>query len=151
MKPARKQRTFDIVVYNLKLEPVTTITAALTFNEQDGNYQGKVPLLGVSSGQYQFSIKTTNTLRKLIQGAFEVQTSAETKLPPVSLTVGDINSDNRISAIDYSLLLDCYSDLTQARNCNSERKTQSDLNDDTLVNFIDYNLFIRELSVQSGQ
>jgi hypothetical protein len=57
--------------------------------------------------------------------------------------IGDINNDNRLDILDYNLLLDCYSDLLEAKNCNEEEKQSADLNDDGFVNQVDYNIMVR--------
>jgi hypothetical protein len=151
MNPARKQRPFDVQILNLKLQPVATVTAILTYNEQAGNYQGSLQVPGLQASQYQFFIGASSFLRKSIPGAYPVAPNTETKLPPATLIAGDINKDNRLTVVDYNVLIDCYSDLAQARNCTNDKKLQADLNDDTFVNFLDYNLFLRELSAQTGQ
>ena len=69
-----------------------------------------------------------------------------------SMVTGDANLDNKLSILDYNILLDCYSDLLAAKNCSDQRKLQlSDFTDDGKVNEFDYNLFLRELSTQGGQ
>ena len=73
-------------------------------------------------------------------------------MPNVSLVTGDINNDNALTILDYNVLIDCYSDLLPARNCSDQnKKASADLSDDGAVNASDYNLFLRELSVVSGE
>jgi hypothetical protein len=151
LNPVRKQRPFDVQIYNLSLKPVATVTAVLTYNEQAGNYQGTVLVPVSQEAQYQVFVGATSYLRRSLSGAYKLSPQTETKLPNVTLIAGDISRDNRLNVIDYNMLIDCYSDLSEARNCNNEKKLQADLNDDSAINFIDYNLFLRELSVQSGQ
>ena len=70
--------------------------------------------------------------------------------PPTTLIAGDVNSDNRLTVADYDLIMDCYSDILPAKNCDANKKLNADISDDGQVNHHDYNLFIRELSVQNG-
>jgi hypothetical protein len=64
-------------------------------------------------------------------------------LPKVVLNPGDINNDSRLNILDYNILLDCYGDSLEAKNCNEEEKQRADLNDDAKVNQIDYNIMVR--------
>jgi hypothetical protein len=68
-----------------------------------------------------------------------------------SLVTGDTNNDNKINILDYNMLLDCYADLAEPKNCSDQSKKQiTDLTDDGKVNLFDLNLFLRELSNQDG-
>ncbi len=72
-------------------------------------------------------------------------------VPQISLVAGDANNDNKISILDYNMLLGCYSDFAPAANCPGSNKAQTDFTDDGSVNQFDLNLFLREVSVQTGQ
>ena len=79
-------------------------------------------------------------------------TNQATTIPENFLITGDVNNDNLLSILDYNQILDCFSELTPARNCaETTKKQMTDVTDDGSVNQFDYNLFLRELSVQSGQ
>jgi hypothetical protein len=79
-------------------------------------------------------------------GILSIANGQATHLQDLALVSGDTNNDNVLS------ILDCFSDLTPARNCSdANKKLMTDLTDDGEVNQFDYNLFLRELSVQSGQ
>ena len=91
-------------------------------------------------------------LGKTLDGIFSIASGQEVLVNEVSLTTGDINSDNFINAVDYNLLLDCLSNLTPPRDCSDQqKKAMADLTDDGAVNQFDYNLFLRDLSVQNGE
>ncbi len=63
-----------------------------------------------------------------------------------------MNNDNKIDALDYNMLTDCYSDSAPASNCTDTlKKLAADITDDGNVNLFDYNLFLRELTNRRGE
>ena len=105
----------------------------------------------ITSGTYTARVKITGYLKKTLPGIITVSQSQSTNLPSVVLVTGDSNNDNALSILDYNIILDCYSELTPARDCSSgDKKLSADLTDDGKINQFDYNLFLRELSFQGG-
>lgn len=125
----------------------------LKYNSKDGNFQGVVGIYPNTfpSGNYYLKIKTNYHLKKLVTGILTIKAEQTNTIPAATLVAGDANDDNKLSILDYNILLDCYSDLTHAAACNADKKVTSDFNDDSFVNQIDYNLFLREIATQPGQ
>ena len=117
-----------------------------------GFFTGSVTLPSdFSTGNYIVKVKSPQYLVRQVDGIIAISKNETTIIPEVSLISGDINDDNSVNLDDYSLLVDCYSDLLPARDCDDEsKKTAADLSDDGFVDADDYNLFIRELSVLAG-
>ena len=150
INPIRKQRLAEITMYKVSREVAATVSAVLIYNPQLGNYQGTALVPNMPTDYYQFTIKSDGYLRKTIPGAQNITRLGQNVLPSLALVTGDTNNDNKVSVLDYNRILDCFSDLKDAKNCNQDKKLSTDLNDDAMVNQFDYNLFLRELGVQSG-
>jgi hypothetical protein len=150
--PKHPQRSVSIEMYNAANQLAATKTGTITYNSTAGNFQGNVSLGTLSSGAYTAKIKIPQYLKKGLPGIITLPNTASGTVGPISLTTGDANNDNALSILDYNMILDCFSDLTPAKNCSdANKKTATDLTDDGNVNQFDYNLFLRELSVQSGE
>lgn len=152
LNPMRKQRAIDISISNVNNQVVLTKQSNINFSSNIGSFLGAVDVGNISTGLYTITLKSSQYLRKSISGIIQIQNGQQISIPLTELVTGDINNDNTISVLDYNLLLDCFADLGQARNCkDTNKKLMSDLNDDGSVNQFDYNLFLRELSIQAGQ
>ena len=95
-------------------------------------------------------IKDSTHLGKIIPGIQHIDPNQINAMPPVALVAGDINGDNTLNILDYNVLVGCYSDLLPATDCDDTRKVKADINDNGDVNQFDYNLFLREITVQTG-
>ena len=125
----------------------------ITYASESGTFKGTIALLDFTPGQYTVSVQTDRYLIRSAATNVTIPANVATTItvPQMSLVAGDVNTDNRLSILDYNLLMDCYSDISPAKACgDTTQKSMSDLTDDSLVNQTDYNLFIRELSVQYG-
>jgi hypothetical protein len=152
MNPLHPQRTATVEFYNASNQLAKTASTTVTFNSTAGNFQGTGDTSTLAPGSYTAKVKVSQYLKKGIPGIITLPAIASATVGPMSLTTGDANNDNTLSILDYNLLLDCFSDLTPAKNCTDPtKKTATDLTDDGAVNQFDYNLFLRELSVQSGE
>jgi hypothetical protein len=150
--PLHPQRNITIELFDSNNQLVTTRSGTVTFSSTNGNFIGTIDIGNVGTGVYTGRIKAATYLRKSLSGIISLSTGQTKTITPISLITGDSNNDNQLSILDYNLLLDCFSDLSAARNCSdSNKKVATDLTDDGNVNQFDYNLFLRELSVQTGQ
>ena len=150
-QPIHTQREFEINLYNANNQLVLSKKSNLGYVSGQGFYIGTFNLgTSIAPGSYKTKIVTNSYLYKLIPGIIQINPASKISLPPIALITGDINRDNLINVIDYSLLIGCYSDIQPPVSCSAPTDTLSDLNDDSNVNQIDYNLFIREISVQRG-
>ena len=151
--PLRPQRNVKVEVFNSQNQLVLTKDSLVTYNSSNGSFTGTVDLgSAFASGIYAVKLKSDQFLRKLVPGIQNLTRGQANTLPQTTLTTGDMNNDNKIDVLDYNLLMDCFSDLTPARNCTDQtKKTSADLTDDGSVNQFDYNLFLRELTNISGE
>lgn len=151
--PLTTSRLATIDVTNV-IDPTITasINATLTYNANGGFFGGTVTLPDtITTGQYRVRIKTDRYLRKYTSANVSITKGQVNLASSATLIVGDANNDNRLSILDYTMLLNCYSDLGPALSCTPQQKLMTDFNDDGNVNQFDYNLFLRELSVQFGE
>jgi hypothetical protein len=130
---------------------VLTKTANIDYRTTSGTFSDSVNTT-LATGPYILKIKSPKYLQRIFPGIITVTQGQTTTLPTIDLVAGDVNNDNILNISDYNLIRDCYSDLTLAIDCADETKKQSaDITDDGSVNQFDYNLFIRELSVRTGE
>ena len=143
----------DIQVYTLENQIIAAGSGKITYDTSSGSYKGDVPIqMGFPTGKYIVKIKGDTYLRRQVSGIQTITAGHKNQIALVPLVAGDVDNDNKLNILDYNLILDCYSDLSQAPNCAvAEKQIKSDINDDGLVNQIDYNLFLREISTQPGQ
>jgi hypothetical protein len=168
--PQHPERELQAFVYDANEQQVTSGTGTIVYqtNNENDNLNGKFigsVILGkiLSNGKYTIKVKTDRYLRKAFQGTITITGNIDNKLPQIELVAGDTNSDNVLNIIDYNALLDCgYGALNPLPISNSSAQYNSlickthepriniDIEDNGFVNAFDYNLFIRELSVQTG-
>ncbi len=151
--PLRPSRPITVTLTDQNNVALPPKQGVITFDSATGSFKGTILLdSSVTTGSYLVKVKVDNYLTKVYPGIQAITKGSVTSLPSITLVTGDSNNDNLISIGDFTLIIDCFSDLTPARNCADPAKKQStDLTDDGKVNQFDYNLFLRELSVQSGQ
>jgi hypothetical protein len=147
--PAHPQRTIKFEIYDGSNQKVADKEGTVQFNSTDGNFTGKIDGGTLAAGSYSLRVWSSKYLWRRVQG-IQVSGSNEPSVQ-ASLVVGDSNNDNKLNILDYNLLLDCYSDLSDPKNCSDQtKKDMTDLTDDGKVNLFDLNLFLRELSNQDG-
>ena len=150
--PARTTRQISVLVYDTSNTLIRNVLTSVTYNPTNGNFTGLADLgTGLVSGNYNVKVKTDQHLRKLVPGFIVLNTGTTIQLPNLTLTTGDANNDNLLNILDYNIILGCYADISPASSCTAAQKLATDFNDDGNVNQFDYNLFLRELSVQSGE
>ncbi len=152
-QPFHPSRTITVTLLDKNNVALTPVQGTLTYSSTTGSFKANIPLsTSVATGPYLIKIKVPNYLAKFYPGITTITKGGVTTLPTIAVVTGDATDDNLLSVADYNYLLDCFSDLTPAKNCSDTTKKQvTDLTDDGNVNQFDYNLFLRELSVQSGQ
>jgi hypothetical protein len=150
--PIRTTRTLSVELIDSSGNAQPAVNGNISYNATTGVFTGNVVLpTSVSTGSYIIKVKSPQYLKRQVVGIITVTKGATTNISTIALTTGDIDNNNALTIGDYNILIDCYSDLLPARNCDdSAKKTTADLSDDGNVNANDYNLFLRELSVVSG-
>ncbi len=152
MSPLHTTRGISVTLTDASNSALPSIQSNVVFDATSGTFKNDILLESVPSGLYRINLRIPQYLGKTLDGIFSITSGQEVIVNEVSLTTGDINSDNFINAVDYNLLLDCISNLTPPRDCSDQqKKAMADLTDDGAVNQFDYNLFLRDLSVQNGE
>jgi hypothetical protein len=150
-EPLHPSRNVTVYVYDDQNALKATKTGLITYSAATGTFKGTVDLGNqLAQGDYTIRIKESTHLRRLVPGIQQLTAGTTNTLPDVQFVAGDINGDNTINILDYNTLVNCYSDLLPAISCTDEAKIATDLNDNGAVNQFDYNLFLREITVQTG-
>ncbi len=150
--PLTPTRVVTIELYDTAGALVKSVQGNIVYSANVGYFSGDIKLdSSTIEGDYLIKIKTDKYLKKQLSGVIRTIKGAAIQMPEVTLVVGDSNGDGALSILDYNVILDCYSDLLPPKNCSDpNKKINTDLSDDGKVNQDDYNLFLRELSVISG-
>ena len=149
--PLHPERLVKVEIRNASNAVVAMPQSIVQFQKTTGNFTGTISAGSLTTGVYTIKVEMPQFLWKTVPGIISITSGQTTAVNQIALTTGDVNSDNKLSILDYNLVLDCFSDLSSAKNCADQAKKQSaDITDDGSVNQFDYNLFLRELSVQSG-
>lgn len=149
--PIRKSRAVQVEIYNNSDTLILSRSGTLAYDSTSGSYKGTVDMgTTLSSGSYIVRVKSPYYLKRRISGIVMINAGTQQTLPTITLVTGDINNDNSLSILDYNILIGCYSDFAPAISCTAAQKTAADVTDDGKVEQFDYNLFLRDLSVQTG-
>jgi hypothetical protein len=152
LKPLRTVREISLELENSEGTALPILAGEISYSSSSGYFSGSVVLSNeIPSGSYIVKVKSPQFLKRQVTGIVVITENKTSNISGLSLVAGDVDDDNSVDIDDYNLLIDCYSDILPARNCDDEaKKTAADLSDDGYVNSDDYNLFLRELSVLSG-
>lgn len=149
--PLHPEREVMVWVYNDQNQLAASRSGVITYASASGSFIGSIDIGdSLPLGDYTVRIKEPTHLRRLVPGIHRITPSQENLLPQIAIVAGDANNDNTLNILDYNLVVGCYSDLAPAVDCDDERKLLTDINDDGNVNQFDYNIFLREITVQSG-
>lgn len=145
--PSQLRRPVTLNFYDINNdELVESVEGNVTYNENTQTFEGEVLLPEtLAEGEYQTTITSPGYLTENTSDTVTISAGETVSLPPVTLITGDIDNDNQLTILDYTQILDCYSVIQAAKNCNDEKLKLTDLTDDGIVNQFDYNLFIRNL------
>lgn len=150
--PLTPQRNASVSLFDVNNNMISSGSGLITYSSASGSFVGTITTTSpVPAGKYQIKINTDYHLTRLVSGIQTLVVGQTNAVPAVQLVAGDANNDNRLDIRDYNMMLDCYSDLSPAADCNPTKKIQTDSNDDGAVNQFDYNLFLREISTQPGE
>ena len=153
LNPLRTTRDLTIEIYDVSSTLITSAKGYMEYTvPTEGVFDGIVELPStIANGDYLITIRTPYYLGKRLSGSINIVKGQENNVASTALIAGDVNLDNKLSVLDYDIIMGCYSDLSPAKNCDAAKKLAADISDDGKVNQDDYNLFIRELSIQKGE
>ncbi len=152
LNPARISRSVTLELNNSSGSLIMTAQGNINYSPNTGDFSGIITLpSSIDTGNYLIKIKSPQFLKKQYNGIINVTKGSITNLPAIILVSGDVNNDNILSILDFKLISDCYSDFLPAKNCSDQnKKNAADISDDGKVDQDDYNLYLRELSIKSG-
>jgi hypothetical protein len=163
--PLHPQRNLSISIIDSNNQEIKNLSDSIIYDSGNGSFRGLIDLgPQFPTGNYSIKIKSGRYLRKLIPGIIEITNLKENDVPQTALVAGDIKDDNLLNVLDYNIIRDCGygainpfpladpSSLFNSNDCKSHNdyRTNTDLDDNGIINSSDYNLFLRELSVQTG-
>lgn len=149
--PLHQTRNITVSLFDSNNQPVLTKAGTINYNSSNGNFTGIIDLgTSLAAGTYLVQIKPERFLQKRVTGIVTITPQTTTTIAPLAFVTGDADNNNALNILDYNMMINCYSDILPPVSCTEQDKLATDFTDDDSVNQIDYNLFLRELSVQSG-
>ena len=122
--PLHPTRNATAYLYDINNTLVSTASGTINYSSTSGSFTGTLYADSIlAAGKYTVKVRTDTHLTRLIPGILTIAANQPTTLPDTSLVAGDVNSDNQLDILDYNLLLDCYSDLAPAVNCDATKKS----------------------------
>ncbi|HSW96533.1 MAG TPA: cellulase family glycosylhydrolase [Candidatus Saccharimonadales bacterium] len=152
--PKHPIRTTTITFYDSANKQVGSAQGTVAYSSASKNFQGTIPVNNLSTGLYLVKVRIDGFLSQKIPGIPTITQNQLNSFPILSLTSGDVNSDNQINILDYNMIISCFGSKIASAACITPPDPQtsgSDINDDGKIDGIDYNILLRELSVQKGE
>lgn len=147
----QKAITLDIVDNNGG-QIGSPVRGTITYNSEQGKFNGFLNIGAMNPGNYIFKIKLDKYLRRQMPGFTQITSNNQSITLPaleLALVAGDITNDNRIDIQDYNMLINCFLNKADTGSC-SGNKNNADLNENGVVDEFDYNVLIRSFSSVSG-
>jgi hypothetical protein len=150
--PIRRDRPVTFELYKADNTKLKTYIGNLVYDSATGSFKGSLAagLDSIPSASYRLRIKVKGYLSKSIT-SHQVTSGVVNVIPSYSLTAGDIDDDNRLSILDYNIIVNCYTFPGLPSKCNYAQAQLADVNDDGKNDEADILLFVREITVQSGE
>lgn len=162
--PLHPQRDLGVEIYNSTNEIISSSSGKINYDASTGTFKGAIALnKNIQQGNYAIKVRTPRYLKKLIPGSQKLTPNKDNRIAQAQVVAGDTNGDNTLNIIDYNAFLDCgygvlnplpiddKNSLFNKPACQAHKPNENiDINDNGIVASVDYNLFLRELSVQSG-
>lgn len=170
-EPLHKQKQLTITVFDrnnapTRINPASPINITMYYNETTKQYIARTTAFGaiLPTGNYIFKVKTPGYLTRRIPGFVVLNEQTRSiNLPATKLIPGDINSDNALNIIDYTMYRNCYGKTPQDTVISQEEAGPrakplscelADLNDDGKLDNRgserDYLLLISSFSIRTG-
>ncbi len=140
--PTPNIRTAGVQIIDSTGNKVFDSAGDLSYNSETGAFTGKVNVPNLTSGNYSVRTRFNNTLWKKIPRVLTA--GQDNSLPSVKLINGDVNEDNKLNLLDYTIMISCFGD----KQCS--QKTISDLNSDGKVSDVDINILYYHFKNREG-
>lgn len=162
--PIHPQRKLSVQILDDSNKLVSSASGAVNYDAQSGSFKGSIAFAqAINEGNYIIKVQTPRYLRKRIQGVQKITPLRDNNMPRTDMVAGDTNGDNTLDILDYNGFLNCgygvldplpIGDPNSEFNkqvCKAHKQAENiDVDDNGIIDSADYNLFLRELSVQSG-
>lgn len=176
--PKHPTRFVKVEIFNQNNESIKVASGSVTYDNTSGTFKGSVNL-GESwtTGTYTVKVWSPTYLRRQLPGTRTITANTVNNLDDVDLVSSDVDNDNKLSILDYNLIIACYtrpgqtvptcsnsSEASDPTNFLTDgvytpinagtlktRAWRVDVDDNGVNNEFDENLFRRDLIVQYGQ
>lgn len=104
---------------------------------------------GGSATLVQIRVRLDYTLSQLVP-MYLLKAGTENNLGDLTPKLSDANNDNALNPADYTVIINCMSEVGPPRSCNAQQKAGADINLDGRVLGVDLNLYYRQRSSVGG-
>lgn len=151
-EPQRPTRSITVEVLNQNNTVEATKSGEITYDNATGTFKGSVDLgEDWQTGVYNIKVLSTQYLRRQIAGFHTITSGQAYNVPVSNLVSSDVDKDNRLTILDYNMIITCYTFIGDPAKCAPGDAVEVDVNDDAKNDEFDENLFRRDLIVQYGQ
>jgi hypothetical protein len=152
-KPLHPERKMLVELINEDEETIASLSSTMDYDSKAGIFNGIGKILsGVKQGTYTFRVNTPMFLWNKIAFTQLIKPGETYDLPLTDMIAADVDNDNQLSILDYSLIALCYTYPTQSSpTCDKAKSDAVDTDDNGVINEFDVNLFVRELSERIGK
>ncbi len=149
--PLHPERSLIVELFNQENKPQATVSGTMTYDNELGSFKGDVHLGDDwETGPYLLRVKTPGSYKRQAPGMHTITAGESYTVPGFDLVSSDVDNDDKLTVLDYNLIVTCYTFPGLTPPCDAEKATTVDVDDDGDNDEFDYNLFLRDLSVQSG-
>lgn len=147
--PLHPQREAKVHILNSNNEIVKTIGGMMTYDQSGSFYKNAFPLgSDFPSGTYSVKLRFANTLFKTIPGIIQITSGQNSIIQSLSTLIsGDLNGDNTLGIIDWTLMISCIKHETA---CTEQVRGLADLNDNGTIDELDVQLLQRGFAIRNG-
>jgi hypothetical protein len=149
--PLHPARSLTVEVLTANNAHAATVTGNIAYDQASGKFTGLINLgKNWKSGTYTLKVRTPMYLRKQVGSVHTITAGQTYTASEENLISSDVDNDNKLTILDYNLIIDCYTFPGDTPSCDVDDAAFVDVNDDGNNDEFDENLFLRDLSVQNG-
>ncbi len=113
--PKNSQRNVEVGAFNAQNQNILSTDGTVNYDATNGLYRGSV-IVNLTTGAYIVKVRLGNTLWRQIPGIQNIAAATSNQTPTAILVSGDLNRDNEINLLDYTLMISC---LQNRSTCNN--------------------------------
>lgn len=148
--PIHPQREGTISLVDENAHLVKTVSGIMQYSSADGFYAGTFALgTTFPTGVYNIKLRMSNTLVKLFPTAMKITTATNNSQSgdKPTLIPGDLNNDNTLGVIDWTLMIAC---IKNEASCTENVRKLADLNDNGKIDELDVQILQRGFALRDG-